>query len=295
MSGSVHVVILAAGLGTRMRSKKAKVLHRAGGLTLVEHVVRVALEVAPPGQVTVVTGHQADIVEQVLAPYGVRFARQTEQRGTGHAVMCCRDAVAGAGPEDLLVILYGDSPLLSAATVRRLVERQQASQDAGIVITTTLDDPTGYGRVLRDSAGHIQAIVEQKACTPEQAAVREINSGIYAFRNALVWRHIGEIGTNNPAGEYYLTDIVEILRAQGHAFSILHLDDAAEVMGINTRVELALVDRIFRERKATELMLAGVTIVKPGPSSLRRCAVSCGEATAPSSPALFASRARAVT
>jgi bifunctional UDP-N-acetylglucosamine pyrophosphorylase/glucosamine-1-phosphate N-acetyltransferase len=255
------IVILAAGLGTRMKSKMAKVLHRAGGLPLVEHVVRVALNAAPPERVIVVTGHQAEQVESLLAPYGVRFARQTEQKGTGHALRMCEDLASGLGGN--LVVLYGDCPLFSAATLGRLLRVHDASGDAVTVITTNLEDPTGYGRIVRDAAGKIQAIVEHKAASPEQLKIQEINSGVYAFAADLLWKHIGEIGTNNPAGEYYLTDMVEILRGHGHGAAPLCLEDASELVGINTRIELADVDRIFRQRKTRELMLSGVTIEKP--------------------------------
>ena len=261
MAASVDIVILAAGLGTRMKSKMAKVLHRAGGRTLIEHVVSTSLEVAPANRVVVVVGHQTDKVRVALGDSGVRFAEQTEQRGTGHAVMVCRDALGSDG--GLLVVLYGDCPLLSAATIRELIEQQRSSTYAATVITTTVDDPTGYGRVIVGEDRTIHAIVEQKAAAPQQLAIREINSGIYCFRSDLLWKHIGEIGTNNPAGEYYLTDMVEILRRQGHSVGRKHLDHPDEVLGINTRAELGEVDRIFRRRTIERLMRDGVTIEKP--------------------------------
>jgi len=261
MEEIVTVVILAAGLGTRMKSRQAKVLHRAGGLTLIEHVVASASWLARPERIVVVVGHQADMVKTVLEGRGVRFAPQDEQKGTGHAVAICREMVEPQG--SLVVVLYGDCPLLSEATLQELVRRQASSTAAATVITTALDDPAGYGRILLDERGNLRAIVEQKAATPEQLAVREINSGIYCFRSGLLWKHIGEIRANNPAGEYYLTDMVEILRRAGHEVAIFHLDDPSEVLGINTRAELAEVDRIFRQRKVRELMLEGVTIRKP--------------------------------
>jgi bifunctional UDP-N-acetylglucosamine pyrophosphorylase/glucosamine-1-phosphate N-acetyltransferase len=258
---ATNVVILAAGLGTRMRSKKAKVLHRAGGLTLIEHVIRAARAVAPPERMVAVVGHQAAEVARVVQPLGVATALQTEQKGTGHAVRMARDLLAGR--EGLLVTLYGDVPFLSGETLRRLVAEHQQSGRAGTVITCELDDPAAYGRIVRNASGDIQAIVEYKAATPEQRAIREINSGIYCFDNALVWRHIDEITTNNPAGEYYLTDLVEILNRHGHRVGAMQIEDFSELLGINTRVELAEIDRLFRARKARELMLAGVTIELP--------------------------------
>jgi bifunctional UDP-N-acetylglucosamine pyrophosphorylase/glucosamine-1-phosphate N-acetyltransferase len=191
----------------------------------------------------------------------VGFARQNEQRGTGHAVMAAREKVEALG--GLVLVLYGDAPLLSEETLRRLVAAQEQGGRAATVITTVLNDPTGYGRVLVDPSGDIAAIVEQKAATEEQRGIREINSGIYCFRSSLLWRHLDEIGINNPAGEYYLTDMVEILRRHGHRVGRMVLDPPDEVLGINTRVELAEVDRLFRGRTTLRWMLEGVTIEKP--------------------------------
>jgi bifunctional UDP-N-acetylglucosamine pyrophosphorylase/glucosamine-1-phosphate N-acetyltransferase len=254
------VVILAAGLGTRMRSKRAKVLHRAGGMALVEQVVGAARTLAPYGRIVVVTGHQADLVEALLQPLGVGFARQQDQKGTGHALASCREVVPHDG---LLTVLYGDTPLLTAATLQRLRDAQTDSQAAATLITTTLENPTGYGRVLLNDGGDVTAIVEEKACTPEQRKIRLINSGIYCFDAALLWKHIGQIEPNAASGELYLTDMAEILTRAGHAVRPLHVEDATELLGINTRVELAHADRILRDRKNEQLMLAGVTIERP--------------------------------
>jgi bifunctional UDP-N-acetylglucosamine pyrophosphorylase / glucosamine-1-phosphate N-acetyltransferase len=255
------VAILAAGLGTRMRSKRAKVLHRAAGLALVEHVVGAARRLAEPQSILVVTGHQAAEVEALLQPTGVRFVRQEFPKGTGHALECCRAALENVS--GLLMVLYGDTPLLSAATLERLREVQAESGAAATLITTTLEDPSGYGRVIVDADGNVEAIVEHKDCSSEQRAIRVINSGIYCFRSDLLWRHLGEVQPNPISGEYYLTDMARILRERGHAVRALHIDDPAELLGINTRIELADADRILRERKARELMLSGVTIERP--------------------------------
>ncbi|MGD0130977.1 MAG: NTP transferase domain-containing protein [Bryobacteraceae bacterium] len=261
MTSQTNVVILAAGLGTRMKSKRAKVLHRAGGLTLIEHVVRAAGTIAPAANATVVVGHQADQVRALLAPSGVHFVEQTEQKGTGHAMLACRPSLSSK--PGLVVVLYGDCPLLSPATLAELVRRQAASNAAATLITTRLDDPTGYGRIIFGETGMVSAIVEQKAATPAQLAIQFINSGIYCFRADLLWKHLVEIKPDNPAHEYYLTDIVEIFGRAGHTVAAMEVENPAELLGINTRVELAAVDRIFRERKVQELMLAGVTIEKP--------------------------------
>ncbi len=254
------VVILAAGLGTRMRSKRAKVLHRAGGLALVEQVVAAARTLAPYGRIVVVTGHQAELVEALLQPLGVGFVRQQSQNGTGHALASCREVVPHDG---LLTVLYGDTPLLTAATLERLRDQQTDSEAAATLITTTLEDPTGYGRILLNDGGDVTAIVEEKACTPEQRKIKLINSGIYCFQSELLWKHIGEIEPNPASGELYLTDMAQILALHDYRVRPMHVDDPTELLGINTRVELAAADRILRGRKNEEVMLAGVTIERP--------------------------------
>jgi bifunctional UDP-N-acetylglucosamine pyrophosphorylase/glucosamine-1-phosphate N-acetyltransferase len=274
MTSQTNVVILAAGLGTRMKSKRAKVLHRAGGLALIEHVVQAAAAIAPASNATVVVGHQAAQVRQLLAPSGACFVEQTEQKGTGHALLACRDSLA-AEP-GLVVVLYGDCPLLSRATLTELVRKQSSSDAAATLITTRLTDPTGYGRIIFGENGTVQAIVEHKAATPAQLAIPFINSGIYCFRAELLWKHLLEIRPDNPAHEYYLTDIVEILGRAGHSVAAMEVENSAELLGINTRAELAEVDKIFRQRKVQELMLAGVTIEKPETVTIDAC-VRIGE------------------
>jgi bifunctional UDP-N-acetylglucosamine pyrophosphorylase/glucosamine-1-phosphate N-acetyltransferase len=262
MKRNVTVVILAAGLGTRMRSKKAKVLHQAGGDTLLNHIIRAARHVAPAERIVAVVGHQAELVRaSVTEP--IRFATQQEQQGTGHAVLCARgEAEAESG---WLLILNGDGPLLRPETLLRLVENAQTSSAApgGSIVTTELADPTGYGRVVRDARGLVAAIVEQKAADAEQLGIREISPGLYCFDAKLFWNHITDVKPNNAAKEYYLTDMIEILARHGHPVAPLPVDDETELLGINTRVELAAADKILRARKARELMLNGVTIENP--------------------------------
>jgi len=261
MQTPVTVVILAAGLGTRMKSRKAKVLHRAGGKSLVEHVVDTALTFTPAERIFVVVGHQADEVRRALAAPGIGFIEQSEQKGTGHAVMVGRDRLAGL--EGLLVVLYGDCPLLRPETLRQLIAAQTAGRAAATLLTAEMADPTGYGRVLRDARGGVAQIVEQKAATPEQLAIREANMGIYCFRAGLFWNHVGELATDNPAHEYYLTDMAAILNRAGYSVDAMRIADAREALGINNRLELAEVDRLLRDRKLRQVMLAGVTVEKP--------------------------------
>ena len=272
-SSPISVVILAAGLGTRMRSRLAKVLHRAGGACLLEHVIEAACEIAPRERIVAVVGHQAERVRAEVEHSGVRFAVQTEQKGTGHALGIC------AGLEGLdegrIVVLYGDCPLLRPETLHQLMQRHEESGCAATLITTHLDDPSGYGRIVRygdrdsdrdhdgDQAGHVLAIVEEKAASAEQKQIREINSGLYCFEAALLWNHLAALQPNPASGEIYLTDIVAALRAAGHATAACVVNDASEILGINTRVELAEADRLLRQRKARELMLGGVTIERP--------------------------------
>ena len=261
MQSKISIVVLAAGLGTRMRSKKAKVLHRAGGLTLIEHVVKAAREITDPEGITAVVGHQRDLVERTLDRTGIKFVEQAEQKGTGHALRMCQAGLEERG--GLVVVIYGDGPLLSPATIRQLIETQESAETAATLIAARMEDPTGYGRVLLNNERHVTAIVEQKAAKPEELAVRLANSGIYCFRADLLWKHIGEIQTDNPSQEYYLTDMAEILTRAGHAVGVMEVADVQELLGINTRADLATVDRIFRERKVRQLMLDGVTIEKP--------------------------------
>jgi bifunctional UDP-N-acetylglucosamine pyrophosphorylase/glucosamine-1-phosphate N-acetyltransferase len=257
MKSDVTVVILAAGLGTRMKSKKAKVLHEAGGDTLLNHIIRAALQLAPAQQIVAVIGHQAQRVRESVTVPGIRFAEQTEQKGTGHAVMCARQTVnQNAGQ---LLILNGDGPLLKAETLRKLVDFEAAQK----IVTTKVADPTGYGRILRTDKGLVAAIVEQKSAAPDQLKIQEINPGLYCFNASLFWQYVNEIKPDNAAKEYYLTDMIEILTRHGHPVAPMLVPDETELLGINTKVELSIADRILRERKAQELMLSGVTMENP--------------------------------
>ncbi len=261
MKQNVTVVILAAGLGTRMKSTKAKVLHEAGGDTLLNHVIRAALSVAKADDIVAVIGHQAEQVRRSVSVPGIRFAEQREQKGTGHAVLCARDEVALR--DGLLLILNGDGPLLRPQTLEALVTFAADQKAGGALVTTEVSDPTGYGRIVRGADGTIAAIVEQKAASPEQLQIQEINTGVYCFAAQPFWEHIEEVKADNPAREYYLTDMVSILGKHGMAVAPFPVRDETESLGINTRIELAVADKILRTRTTERLMLSGVTIETP--------------------------------
>ncbi len=263
MDTPTTVVILAAGLGTRMKSKRAKVLHEVGGKSLLAHVVASAQQIASPENIVVVVGYQAEEVRKAVPVPGLVFVHQAEQKGTGHALMVAAEELARR--EGLLLILYGDCPMIRAETLAGLVQAQSQADDqtAGTMLTALMEDPTGYGRVLRDSHGRVTGIVEQRAATSEQLQIREANMGLYCFRMDLFLNYLGKIRPDNPAREYYLTDVVQLLACAGYRIETVQVEDPREVLGINNRLELAAIDRYFRERKVTELMLDGVTIEKP--------------------------------
>jgi bifunctional UDP-N-acetylglucosamine pyrophosphorylase / glucosamine-1-phosphate N-acetyltransferase len=261
MTNDAAVVILAAGQGTRMKSRMAKVLHRAGGKPLVRHAIDAALAIAPPERVFVVVGYQAAEVRAEVEAAGVQAIHQTEQLSTGHAVMCGAEELAGLGGS--LIVFVGDCPLIRPGTLAQLVELQRKSRAAATVITTDVDDPTGYGRIIRGPEDSVLEIVEHKAATPDQRKIREINSGILCFDADSLWRHIHELRPDNPAHEYYLTDMVAILIRAGSRVTALKIAESNDLLGINNRVELAEADGILRARKIRQLMLDGVTIEKP--------------------------------
>ena len=260
MSG-IHVAILAAGKGTRMKSDLPKVLHLAAGEPLIAHVLRVA-DALNPETITVVVGHLADAVKSGLAKRtGLRFALQEPQLGTGHAVLQVEPLLRGR--TGTLMLLSGDVPLLRAATVDAMVRQHRRTGAAATVLTARVAQPNGYGRIVRDSAGAIAAIVEHKDATEEQRRIDEINSGIYAFDLAPLFDALKNVRSSNAQNEYYLPDLVRIYRARGDRVETLILDDAREVLGVNSRKELAEVTAIMNRNRIDELMASGVTIIDP--------------------------------
>ena len=265
--GEVSTVILAAGEGTRMRSATPKVLHRVAGRSLVEHAVRAAAGLA--GQrLVVVVGHGREAVTEHLHEVAksidstVTVAVQDAQHGTGHAVRCGLDAVTETLTGTVLVT-YGDVPLLDTATLSALLAEHASAGNAVTVLTAEVADPLGYGRIVRDADGSVTAIVEQKDATPAQAAINEINSGVYAFNAAVLTDALSRLSTDNAQGEQYLTDVLSIARGDGHRVGTSVCGDPWLVEGVNDRVQLAALGAELNRRLGTHWMRAGVTMVDP--------------------------------
>jgi bifunctional UDP-N-acetylglucosamine pyrophosphorylase / glucosamine-1-phosphate N-acetyltransferase len=259
-AGGFAVAIMAAGKGTRLKSKRPKVLHEIGGRPLLAHVIAAAAQVAAAHDIHVIIGHQAERVRAAVAHTGVRFVQQTEQRGTGHAIMAARPALAKYAH---VLVLSGDVPLIRPETIRRVREFHVQTQAAMTVLTAVPADPAGYGRVIRSRGDDVAAIVEQKALTRAQQSAREINSGIYAFETKPLFAHIDRLKTDNAQREFYLTDMAALLARAKQRVVALAADSAAEVLGANTIAELVALDAEMRAHKAAALMAAGVTIYRP--------------------------------
>ena len=253
-------LILAAGEGTRMKSDKPKVAHEILGTPMVRWVIDAARE-AGCERVIAVTGHHAEVVEALLDERA-ECVRQDQQLGTGHAVMCAREALRDF--RGSLVVLSGDTPLLSAETISGLIAMRETSGAALTLLTTRLSDPTGYGRIVRDlHYGNVARIVEEKDCTPEERAITEVNTGTYCFDAAVLFAHLDRLSTENAQGEYYLTDMVAVFNAEGLAVSAMETDDPLETLGVNSRVQLADATKVMQRRINRAHMLAGVTMVDP--------------------------------
>jgi bifunctional UDP-N-acetylglucosamine pyrophosphorylase/glucosamine-1-phosphate N-acetyltransferase len=256
------IVIMAAGKGTRLKSRRAKVLHEIAGKPLLAHVIHAATKIVPAHDIHVIVGHQAENVQKAVAHMGVQFVLQAEQRGTGHAIMCARDQVKGY---DNLLVLSGDVPLIRPETIAAVRDFHLAKKAAMTILTAVPDDPHGYGRVIRATAvsDKVKAIVEQKALSKSQMNAREINSGIYAFASKPLFTNIDRLSTDNAHKEFYLTDMAALLVKAKANVVALQAKDAAEVLGANTLAELAFLDAALRLRKCNELMAAGVSIYRP--------------------------------
>jgi bifunctional UDP-N-acetylglucosamine pyrophosphorylase / glucosamine-1-phosphate N-acetyltransferase len=258
----VAVAIMAAGKGTRLKSQLPKVLHEVGGKPLLEHVIVAALRLVPAKDVYAIIGHAAERVEAAVQHTGVNFILQTEQHGTGHALMVAREALSGY---DHVIVLSGDAPLITAETIGHLRNFHLEEQAAMTLLSADLSNPTGYGRVLRKKSGsaEVQAIVEERAASAAQKKIREINSGFYVFAVKELYSNIAKLSTANAHAEYYLTDMAEVLRKARERVVAWKTADASEVLGGNTRAELADIDHCLRMAKARQLMADGVTVFYP--------------------------------
>jgi bifunctional UDP-N-acetylglucosamine pyrophosphorylase/glucosamine-1-phosphate N-acetyltransferase len=263
----LNIVILAAGKGTRMHSDIPKVLHALAGKPLVQHVLDCATELHPQ-QVCVIYGHGGEAVPQAMQKYGAKFVLQEPQLGTGHAV---QQAMPHLADGSLTMILYGDVPLIQHSTLHQM---QQAGEGL-VLLTVNLDNPTGYGRIVRDAQGDVQCIVEQKEATAEQLDITEVNTGILLAPTEKLRAWLAKLGNNNAQGEYYLTDIVAMAVQQGLTVHTVQAAHHWEVEGINNKVQLANLERVWQQNQAAKLMTQGVTLADPARIDVRG-KLTCG-------------------
>ena len=258
----VSVAIMAAGKGTRLKSRHPKVLHEVGGKPILAHVIATATKVVPAEDIFVIIGHEADRVRAAVGASGVQFVLQAEQRGTGHALMAAKEALA---TYDQVIVLSGDAPLITPDSVLKLSTFHSSQNAAMTLLSADLDDPTGYGRVIRKSAkgSEVRAIVEEKAASAKQKKIREINSGFYAFSVPALYGHIGELSTDNAHREYYLTDMAAVFQRARKKVVAMKTPVPAEVLGSNRRSEIVDLDGRMRLAKCHQLMEEGVTIFFP--------------------------------
>jgi len=264
---SLNIVILAAGKGTRMRSDKPKVLHALAGRPLLQHALDTAAGLAP-GRICVVYGHGGEAVPQAMARYDAAFVLQEPQLGTGHAV---QQALPHLSDGSLTLVLYGDVPLTQPATLRRMLD----APGALTLLTVKLDDPRGYGRIVRDGAGRVIRIVEEKDATPAERAIDEVNTGILAAPTRLLRDWLQRLGNDNAQGEYYLTDIVAMAVAQGVEVRTAQPAHEWEVQGVNSRMQLAALERAWQREQAARLLEQGVALADPERIDVRG-ALTCG-------------------
>ncbi|MEE4203256.1 MAG: bifunctional UDP-N-acetylglucosamine diphosphorylase/glucosamine-1-phosphate N-acetyltransferase GlmU, partial [Halieaceae bacterium] len=249
----LEVIVLAAGRGTRMHSDLPKVLHPLAGKPMVAHVIDTARDLGAD-RIHVVVGHGAELVRGAVAADDVAFHEQAEQLGTGHAV---QQALPYCSPESVALVLFGDVPLLAASTLAPMLE---VAREQPVLLATTLDDPTGYGRVLRDAAGHFSEVVEHKDATPEQRAVREVNTGVLAATAAQLTDWLSQVTNDNAQGEYYLPDVLTIAREAGLSVAVQLAADASQTAGVNDRLQLEQLERTRQKQRAEALLSQGVAL-----------------------------------
>ncbi len=264
----LSIIILAAGKGTRMKSEKAKVLHKVFFVPMIHHVIKAAAPLTPQKTVVVV-GHQQEKVKTALQDFKITYAVQKEQLGTGHAVLITEDAI----PEEdtTILILCGDTPLIKSATLVDMCNKHIESGAGLTLMTTLLEDPSNYGRILSSNEGKVTGIVEQKDATPDQLKIQEINAGIYCASRNFLFQALKRVGTENSQGEVYLTDIVGLAVADGLPVEKYTTPYPQDVLGVNSRVELSQAHLELQMRKNREIMLEGVTMYSPYTTVISEC------------------------
>ena len=267
----ITTVILAAGKGTRMRSELPKVLHKIANRPLLQHVYDMSSQLEN-NRIKIVVGHCAELVKDTLKNLDASWVEQTQQLGTGHAVQQVSDQIAD---DDTVLILYGDVPLLKLATVKQLLSNVNAQSLA--LLTVNLVNPTGYGRIIRNEAGEVSKIVEQKDASASEKLITEGNTGILAVHGDKLKKWLNRLGNNNAQGEYYLTDVIEMAVADGFKIITTQTDTEDEVLGVNDRLQLSHLERVYQQQKANELMVQGVTLIDPARFDLRGTIESIGQ------------------
>ena len=259
----ITTVILAAGKGTRMRSELPKVLHKIANRPLLQHVYDMSRHLEN-NRIKIVIGHGAELVTETLKGLDASWIEQKQQLGTGHAVQQVSDQIAD---DDTVLILYGDVPLLKLATVEQLLKNVNSESLA--LLTVNLENPTGYGRIVRDATGKVTKIVEQKDASDSEKLINESNTGILAVHGDKLKQWLNRLGNNNAQGEYYLTDVIEMAVADGINIITSQAETEDEVLGVNDRLQLSHLERVYQQQQANELMEQGVTLIDPARFDLR--------------------------
>ena len=258
---NIYGVILGAGEGTRMKSCLPKVLHKAAGKELISHVIDCMNGAVKMQKLVVVVGSGSDLVIEHLKKYSADYVFQKQRLGSAHALLQAKNKLKNL--DGNLIVMCGDTPLVKAKTIKDLLKYHTKNKNTATVLSGMVENPFGYGRIVRNSKGNVVCIVEEKSATDEEKKIKEINSGIYCFDLKVLWKELGKVDNKNSKKEYYLTDVIEILNKDGYKTDAVALTTEEEILGVNDRKQLAVAEQILRERKNNELMANGVTIVDP--------------------------------